>query len=65
MKLVFIPGIHSYLTALEALPERDYDHLRRVGDLMDYGPKPHQVSQWMKRRTAVAVRGNHVHAVSR
>lgn len=63
MKIVFISGIHSYLTALEALPERDDDNLWCIGDLVDYGPKSHQVIQWMKRKTAVAVRGNHNHAV--
>ena len=62
MKIVIISDIHANLAALQALPERDFDQLWCVGDLVDYGPRPHEAVQWIKRNAAVAVRGNHDHA---
>ncbi len=62
MKIVIISDIHGNQAALEALPERDYDALWCLGDLVDYGPRPHEVVQWIKERTAVCVRGNHDNA---
>ena len=63
MKIVIISDIHSNLAAVEALPERDYDLLWCIGDLVDYGPKPHEVIRWIEDRATVTVRGNHDHAV--
>jgi putative phosphoesterase len=63
VKIVIISDIHANFAALEALPERDYNQLWCVGDLVDYGPKPHEVIQWIKHRATVTVRGNHDHAV--
>jgi hypothetical protein len=39
LKLVIISEIHSNCDALRALPE-DYDELRVLGDLVNYGPQP-------------------------
>lgn len=63
MKIVIVSDIHSNLAALEAFPEKHYDQLWCVGDLVDYGPKPHEVVRWIEQRAALAVRGNHDHAV--
>lgn len=63
MKIVIVSDIHSNLAALEELPEQNYDQLWCIGDLVNYGPKPHDVIQWIKHRAMVAVRGNHDHAV--
>ena len=63
MKIVIISDIHANLAALEALPEKNYNQLWCVGDLVDYGPKPHEVVQWIKSHATVVVRGNHDHAV--
>jgi putative phosphoesterase len=63
MKIVIISDIHANLAALEALPEDTYDQLWCLGDLVDYGPRPHEVVQWVKNNATVAVRGNHDHAV--
>jgi predicted phosphodiesterase len=63
VKIVIVSDIHGNLAALEALPEHDYNQLWCVGDLVDYGPKPHEVIQWIKYRATIAVRGNHYHAV--
>ena len=62
MKVVIISDIHANLSALEALPERDFDQLWCVGDLVDYGPRPHEVIDWIKRKATITVRGNHDHA---
>ena len=53
MKIVIISDIHSNLAAVEALPERDYDLLWCIGDLVDYGPKPHEVIRWIEDRATV------------
>ena len=62
MKIVIVSDIHANLAALQALPERDFDQLWCVGDVVDYGPRPHEAVQWVKRNAAIAVRGNHDHA---
>ena len=62
MKIVIVSDIHANLAALESLPERDFDQLWCLGDLVDYGPRPHEAIQWTKRNATIAVRGNHDHA---
>jgi putative phosphoesterase len=63
VKIVIISDIHANLAALEALPERDFDQLWCIGDLVDYGPRPHEVIEWIKQEAAITMRGNHDHAV--
>jgi predicted phosphodiesterase len=41
MKIVIVSDIHGNLPALKALPEREFDQLWCIGDLVDYGPYPH------------------------
>jgi putative phosphoesterase len=62
LKIVIISDIHGNIAALNALPERDSDELWCIGDLVDYGPSPHEVIVWARQRAKVAVRGNHDHA---
>jgi putative phosphoesterase len=62
LKIVIISDIHGNLPALDALPERDFDELWCIGDLVDYGPNPHEVVVWAGQQAKVAVRGNHDHA---
>ncbi len=62
MKIVIISDIHANQAALEALPESDYDQLWCIGDLVDYGPRPREVIQWVERHATTTVRGNHDHA---
>jgi predicted phosphodiesterase len=64
LKIVVISDIHGNIAALNALPERDFDELWCVGDLVDYGPNPHEVVEWARLQVKVAVRGNHDHAIS-
>lgn len=63
VKIVIISDIHSNFAALSALPEERYDQLWCLGDLVDYGPEPDEVIQWIRDRATVCVRGNHDHAV--
>ena len=63
MKIVIISDIHSNIAALEALPEKKYDQIWCLGDLVDYGPQPCEVIQWIRTNANLCVRGNHDHAV--
>jgi putative phosphoesterase len=63
MKIVIISDVHGNYEALSALPEKDYDELWVLGDLVNYGPQPGQVVEWMRTGAAAVVRGNHDHAV--
>jgi len=62
VKVVIISDIHANLAALDALPERQYDQLWCIGDLVDYGPDPHEVVEWVRKNATVVVRGNHDNA---
>lgn len=63
MKIVIISDLHANLAAIKALPERKYDQLWCIGDLVDYGPRPHESIEWVRQRADAVVRGNHDHAV--
>jgi hypothetical protein len=43
---------------LQALNER-YNHLICLSDLVDYGPSPRKVLQFLRERASFVVRGNH------
>jgi len=62
MKIAIISDIHANLAALNAFPETSYDALWCVGDLVDYGPKPHEVIQEIRNRVDLSVCGNHDYA---
>jgi putative phosphoesterase len=62
VKIVIVSDIHGNLAALNALPEQQFDALWCIGDLVDYGPNPHEVVEWVRQQATVAVRGNHDHA---
>jgi putative phosphoesterase len=62
VKIVLVSDIHANQAALEALPEQDFDQLWCIGDLVDYGPRPHEAVQWTKRNATIAIRGNHDYA---
>ena len=62
MKIVIISDLHGNLEALASLPE-EYDELWVLGDLVNYGPNPAEVVDFVRARAKVVVRGNHDHAI--
>lgn len=62
MKALIISDLHANFTALSALPER-YDELWVIGDLVNYGPQPRDVVEFVRKNATIMVRGNHDHAV--
>jgi len=62
MKIVIISDVHGNYDALSHLPE-DYDQLWVLGDLVNYGPQPAEVVNFVRSRAAHVVRGNHDHCV--
>jgi putative phosphoesterase len=62
MKAIIISDLHANSEALRALPEKG-DELWVVGDLVNYGPDPRAVVNYVREIATVAVRGNHDHAV--
>jgi putative phosphoesterase len=62
MKLVIISDIHGNYDALSSLDE-SYDELWALGDLVNYGPQPHEVVDFIRERAKVVIRGNHDNAV--
>jgi len=64
MKIAIISDVHANLAALNAFPETACDALWCIGDLVDYGPKPHEVILEVRNRADVVVCGNHDYAVA-
>ncbi len=62
MKIVIISDIHGNYDALSALPET-YDQLWVLGDLVNYGPEPEKVVDFVRKNATAVVRGNHDHSI--
>jgi protein phosphatase len=62
-KIVIVSDIHGNYEALRALPE-DYDELWVLGDLVNYGPQPGEVIEFVRQKASLVVRGNHDDAVA-
>lgn len=62
MKIAIISDIHANLEALNALPE-GYEELWVLGDIVNYGPNPAEVLEWIREHANTIIRGNHDHAV--
>jgi putative phosphoesterase len=58
MKIVIVSDIHGNFDALSALPE-SYDELWVLGDLVNYGPEPREVVDFVTNNATLVVRGNH------
>ena len=58
MKVVIISDLHANLEALAVLP-REYDQLWVLGDLVNYGPNPAEVVDFVRSRAKHVVRGDH------
>ncbi len=61
MKLLILSDIHSNIYALEAIwaQEQDCDAVYCAGDLVDFGPYPKEVLDWIHSNKVPTVRGNH------
>ncbi len=63
MKIVIISDLHGNFDALSALPESG-DEFWVLGDLVNYGPQPREVVDFVRGHAAAVVRGNHDNAVA-
>ncbi|MBI4581666.1 MAG: metallophosphoesterase family protein [Planctomycetes bacterium] len=66
MRILTLSDIHANPWALAAV-ERDagrFDHIICAGDTVNYGPAPAVAVAWLRDHGAIAVRGNHDHAVA-
>ncbi|GBG11251.1 metallophosphoesterase [Paenibacillus agaridevorans] len=61
VKALIISDIHSNVYSLEAIrkAEQDCDLIYCAGDLVDYGPFPREVIEWVHKNDVICVRGNH------
>ncbi len=62
MKIVILSNVHANFAALRSLQE-DWDELWMIGDLVNYGPNPNEVVEWVRGHAHFVVRGNHDHAI--
>jgi hypothetical protein len=62
MRICLISDLHANLEALRALPG-GYDELWVLGDLVNYGPDPAAVIDFVRSRASLVIRGNHDHSV--
>lgn len=62
MRVLIISDLHANMEAAGALPS-DFDLLWVLGDLVNYGPDPAEVIEFVRAKAAMVVRGNHDHSV--
>jgi len=62
MRVLIISDLHANLEALSALPS-DFDQLWVLGDLVNYGPNPAEVIEFVREKASMVVSGNHDHSV--
>jgi predicted phosphodiesterase len=62
LRVAIISDLHANLEALESFPET-WDELWVLGDLVNYGPNPREVIQFVRDRATVVIRGNHDNAI--
>lgn len=62
MRIAIISDLHGNYEALRSLPG-GYDELWVLGDLVNYGPKPGAVVDFVRTTSNVVVRGNHDHSI--
>jgi predicted phosphodiesterase len=70
MRAIVISDIHGNIDVLRALESRwgsrleAFDRVVCLGDLVDYGPDPGEVIDWIRAHATDVVRGNHDHAMA-
>lgn len=63
MRALIISDLHANLEAVSALPSA-FDQIWVLGDLVNYGPNPVEVIDFVREHATVAIRGNHDHSVA-
>jgi predicted phosphodiesterase len=67
MRYLIISDIHANITALDAClaaVNGRWDRAFCLGDLVDYGPDPNEVTDFIKKLAPTIIRGNHDKAVA-
>ncbi|MGH9680214.1 MAG: metallophosphoesterase family protein, partial [Candidatus Acidiferrales bacterium] len=67
MRFLILSDIHANSTALEAAltaAEGRWERVLCLGDVVDYGPDPNEVTERVKALSPVIIRGNHDKAVA-
>ena len=70
MRALIVSDVHGNIDVLHALERqwgarfREFEQIICLGDLVDYGPNPGDVVDWMREHATHVVRGNHDHAVA-
>ena len=70
MRALVISDIHGNIEVLRALERQwgarldEFDRVVCLGDLVDYGPDPGEVIDWVRSRATDVIRGNHDHAMA-
>ncbi|MBI1295575.1 metallophosphoesterase [bacterium] len=61
MKTLVLSDIHANIVALETIwaQEGDADLILCTGDLVDYGPFPREVLDWVRAHNVICTQGNH------
>jgi protein phosphatase len=62
VQALIVSDLHANIEAVRALPA-GFDQLWVLGDLVNYGPNPAEVIEFVREKAAIVVRGNHDHAV--
>lgn len=64
MKILVISDIHGNMEALSSVIQIPHDEVLCLGDLVDYGPSPVEVIEFLKARNIKVLKGNHDNAVA-
>jgi len=62
MRILIISDVHANFDALASLDEA-YDEMWVLGDLVNYGPEPAAVIDFVRSKSAVIVCGNHDYSI--
>jgi putative phosphoesterase len=63
MRILLVADIHGNRHALDAIRE-PFDVCLCMGDLVEYGPDPKPVVDWIRANALACVRGNHDHGTA-
>lgn len=63
MKITIISDRHGNYDAWSAFPEKEYDELWVLGDLVNYGPQSCEAIDAIVAKASLVVQGNHDYAV--